>query len=286
MSNCATMTSPSGDRRKRASRLAFALLGAVAVPSAAQNGGELHTYHCLWSCPIGAPATNDTIVREIYTLSSNDFTKMADWVVYRITPQTIAASQGQRNYRIDPWLDPSETLDEAQYAGAPSALRIDHGHQAPLAALSGTPQWDDTNVNSNMTPQASALNQGPWQRLERWERSVTLDGGGPIHVYTGPLYERLMKPMPASPDYHRVPSGYWKVIAHPDGRLSAFIMDQNTPRNGNHCNYRVSLQLVELRSRLQLFPRRPTGQPVSLDPQLGCTAPPPAPEPPSEITTN
>lgn len=247
--------------------------------------GELHTFHCLWSCPIGTPATNDTIVREIYTLSSNDFTKMADWVAYRITPETIATSRGQRNYRIDDWLHPSETLSERQYAGAPSALHIDHGHQAPLAAFSGTPQWDDTNFNSNMTPQASALNQGPWQRLEGWERSVTLQSGGPIFVYTGPLFERLMKPMPAGPTYHRVPSGYWKVIAHPDGRLSAFIMDQNTPRSANHCNYRVPLQLVELRSRLQIFPRRRAAQFSSLDALLGCNTPPPAVDPPSEITT-
>lgn len=286
MTSCDSVRSTFELNVQTVSTMLIAFSGLVAFPASAQNGGELHSFHCLWGCPIGAPATNDTIVREIYSLSSNDFTKMADWVVYKITPQTIAASQAQRNYRIDPWLDPSETLDETQYAGAPSALRIDHGHQAPLAALSGTPQWDDTNVNSNMTPQASALNQGPWQRLERWERSVTLDSGGPIHVYTGPLYERLMKPMPAGPAHHRVPSGYWKVIAHPDGRLSAFIMDQNTPRNGNHCNYRVPLQLVELRSRLQLFPRRAAGQPFSLDAQLGCTTPPPAPEPPAEITTN
>jgi endonuclease G len=257
----------------------------LSFPAGAVDS-ELYTFHCLWGCPVGTPATNDTIVREIYTLSSNDFTKMADWVAYRITPQTIATSTGQRNYRIDDWLDPSETLDESHYAGAPGALRIDHGHQAPLAAFSGTPQWDDTNFNSNMTPQASALNQGPWQRLERWERSVTLQTGGPIHVYTGPLFERLMKPMPAGPAYHRVPSGYWKVVAHPDGRITAFIMDQNTPRSANHCNYRVPLQLVELRSRLKLFPQRGDEQPGSLDSTLGCNSPPPAPEPPSEITTN
>lgn len=247
---------------------------------------ELVTFHCLWGCPVGAPATNDVIVREIYTLSSNDLTKMADWVAYRVTPQTIATSQGQRNYRIDDWLDPSETIDERQYEGAPSALHIDHGHQAPLAAFSGTPFWDDTNYNSNMTPQASALNQGPWQRLERWERSVTLQTGGPLYVYTGPLFERLMKAMPAGPAYHRVPSGYWKVIALADGRMTAFIMDQNTPRNANHCDYRVPLQRVELRTRLFLFPRRGNVPVTALDSLLGCTTPAPAPEPPDEITTN
>lgn len=266
------------------SALTLSLL-ILAAPVAAADS-ELVTFHCLWGCPVGAPATNDVIVREIYTLSSNDLTKMADWVAYRVTPQTIATSQGQRNYRIDDWLDPSETIDERQYQGAPSALHIDHGHQAPLAAFSGTPFWDDTNYNSNMTPQASALNQGPWQRLERWERSVTLQTGGPLYVYTGPLFERLMKAMPEGPAYHRVPSGYWKVIALSDGRMTAFIMDQNTPRNANHCDYRVPLERVELRTRLFMFPRRGNVPVTALDSLLGCTSPTPAPEPPAEITTN
>jgi endonuclease G len=269
----------------RKSAVILAGLLSFSAPAMAADS-ELYTFHCLWGCPIGAPATNDTVVREIYTLSSNDLTKMADWVAYRITPQTIAASQGQRNYRIDPWLHPTETLDEPQYTGAPGALHIDHGHQAPLAAFSATPQWDDTNFNSNMTPQASALNQGAWQRLEGWERSVTLQSGGPVYIYTGPLFERLMKGMPAGPTYHRVPSGYWKVIALPDGRITAFIMDQNTPRNAKHCDFRVPLLAVELRSRLMLFPRRGNAQMDSLDALLGCNTPPPPAGPPAEITTN
>jgi endonuclease G len=260
------------------------LLALICATPARSADSELYTFHCLFGCPLGAAATNDTIVREIYTLSSNDLTKMADWVAYRITPQTIGESQG-RNYRIDPWLDPSETLSENQYNGAPGAWHIDHGHQAPLASFSGTPLWDDTNYNSNMTPQASALNQGPWQRLEGRERVLVAQTNGPVYVYTGPLFERLMKPMPAAPQHHRVPSGYWKIIALPDGRMTGFIMDQNTPRNANHCNYRVSLLEIELRSRLLFFPKRGPIHLGTLDADLGCTTPRPAPSPPAEITT-
>lgn len=225
-------------------------------------------------------------MREIYTLSSNDFTKLADWVAYRITPQTIAASRDSRNYRIDPWLDPSETLSEPQYEGGSSALGIDHGHQAPLAAFSGTTSWEDTNYNSNMTPQASGLNRGPWQRLEGWERSATLQTMGPVYVLTGPLFERLMKPLPAGPAHHRVPSGYWKVIALADGRMSAFIMDQNVPQNGRHCDYRVPLLHLELRARLALFPARGNVQMSALDALLGCTMPSPPPPAPADINPN
>ena len=263
----------------------FTALALIWSTPAGATGNELYTYHCLFGCPIGAPATNDTIVREIYTLSSNDLTKQADWVAYRITPQTVARSRDDRNYRIDPWLDPSETLDESHYDGVRAVLPVDHGHQAPLAAFSGTSQWDDTNFNSNMTPQASALNQGPWQRLESRERALVEQTNGPVYVYTGPLFERFMRPMPAAPELHRVPSGYWKIVALADGRISAFIMDQNTPRNADFCASRVSLMELQLRSRLQFFPMRADVPLGVLDAELGCTTQPPTPQLPADITT-
>ena len=252
--------------------------------SATAQQAELHTFHCLFGCPLGAPATNDTIVREIYTLSSNDITKMADWVAYRITPASIGMSE-TRNWQADPALSPDERLTEEHYVGAPRALRIDRGHQAPLAAFSGTTVADETNILSNISPQASALNQGPWQRLEGRERELTRQFNGPVYVYTGPLFERMIQPLPAGPVMHRVPSGYWKIVALPDGRITAFIMDQNTPRNANFCDFRVTLMDVQLRSRLIFFPGRGAAPLVDLDPALGCAAERPAAVPPDEITT-
>ena len=252
--------------------------------SAAAQQAELHTFHCLSGCPVGAPATNDTIVREIYTLSSNDITKMADWVAYRITPASIGTSE-TRNWQPDPALSSEERLTEDHYVGAPTTLHIDRGHQAPLAAFSGTPVADETNILSNITPQASALNQGPWQRLEGRERELTRQSNGPVYVLTGPLFERMMRPLPAGPALHRVPSGYWKIIALADGRTTAFIMDQNTPRNANYCDLRVSLMDAQLRSRLIFFPELEAPPAGELDAALGCTGERPAASPPSEITT-
>ncbi len=112
---------------------------AVAVPAiATANDAKLHTFHCLSGCPVGASATDDIIVREIYTLSSNDLTKMADWVAYRVTKETIGAS-GDREWRADPWLETNETLGPSAYDGASEVLHINRGHQAPLASFSGTP---------------------------------------------------------------------------------------------------------------------------------------------------
>lgn len=269
--------------RSAAARLVLLAVSAAVVPfgeSAAD--GELHTSHCLFGCPLGATATNDTIVREIYTLSSDDLTKMADWVAYRVTPTSIGSSK-ERNWQADPWLSVDERLTPEAYAGAHRALHVDRGHQAPLAAFSGTPFASETNVLSNITPQSSALNQGPWNALEAQERELATRLNVAVYVYTGPLFERLMAPLRAGPVLQRVPSGYWKVVALADGRMTAFIFDQASGRSMIYCDGRTSLERVVLRSRLRLFPMADASTFRSLDADLGCTSPKPVDPAPDTI---
>jgi endonuclease G, mitochondrial len=246
-----------------------AVLALSTGAADAHDLGELHTFHCLHGCPTGTPNTDDIVVREIYTLASNDITKFADWVAYRITPETIGPS-GERNWGSDKWLAPEETLEPGDYTGAPTALKIDRGHQAPLAAFSGTPFKDDTNILSNITPQGSALNQAPWQRLEQAETDLAKRENIAVYVLTGPLYERMIAPMPQADERHRVPSAYWKVVATANGRVAAFIMDTASPRELDYCTAQVTLDEVELRARLGLFPRLQTRNFSRLAPALGC----------------
>lgn len=256
-------------------------LSALAADTAAAKDAELHTFHCLHSCPIGAPGSNDVIVRENYTLSSNDLTKMADWVAYRMTPETIGTSSA-RQWKADPWLDRDETLSPSAYTSASEKLHIDRGHQAPLASFSGTQTAAETNYLSNITPQSSALNQGPWMRLENKEREAVQRLSIALYVITGPLFERMMEPLPRADEYHRVPSGYWKVIAAADGRISSFIFDQTAHRKDELCGARVSLRHLELRARLRLFPLA-SAPFQSLDSELGCPDAPFADPAPSFI---
>lgn len=269
--------------RLRGVAFAIAVVGApiISPDMGLARESELHTFHCLHGCPIGAPATNDIVVREIYTLSSNDLTKLADWVAYRVTRESIGES-GARDWQSDLWLSADETLAPDAYDGANGTLHIDRGHQAPLSSFSGTPHAADTNILSNITPQSSALNQGPWVRLENRERELAMRLGLPVYVYTGPLFERMMRPLPTGGDYQRTPSGYWKVVALADGRTSAFVFDQTTQRRANYCDARVTLLHTELRSRLVLFPEA-TKPFTSLDTELGCATPPPADPVPGEI---
>ena len=233
---------------------------------------ELQVVHCLAGCPEGGPPSNDLVVREIYALSNNAETKFADWVAYRVTRETIGTSDAlQRNWQEDELLDEAETLEEEDYSGAFAALRTDRGHQAPLASFAGTPFWRVTNILSNITPQKSALNQGPWVRLETAVRDAAY-ALREVYVVTGPVYDSDEDAMelPGADEPHRVPTGYFKVVADDTGRTSAFFFDQDADRGMDHCDGIVTLREVEAASGLDVFPREPDWPNGSLHSRLGC----------------
>lgn len=256
-------------------RVAFTLVAGLqfAGVDVTASAAEVHIVHCLQGCPTGAPETNDLVVREIYALSSNDETKFADWVAYRVTSSTIGTSKDlNRGWQADPTLDESETLEEKDYKGASAELGVDRGHQAPLAAFANTVYWRDTNLLSNITPQKKALNQGPWRILEEAIRDAAYHLRE-LFVVTGPLYEREMKTMPGADEPHTVPSGYWKVVATSSGRIAAFVFDQDTSRRADYCagGHESSVSDIERRAGLNLFPEAKAewGR-LSLRDALGC----------------
>lgn len=111
------------------------LMALWALPSAGQ---EIHADLCLHGCPAGSPTTNDIVFRNIYVLSSNDVTKFADWVAYRVTSSTMGRSQG-RVMRADSVLAESETLEYEDYYRAHATLGVDRGHQVALASFRALP---------------------------------------------------------------------------------------------------------------------------------------------------
>lgn len=229
----------------------FALLVLLTVGVRAET---VVSPHCFKSCPTGFTDANTVIVRGMYTISNNPATKFADWVAYRVSADTIGSGK-PRKWKADPALRPEDTLEPEDYKGANEALGTDRGHQAPLASLSATSSYYETNYLSNITPQKAALNQGPWKRLESSirDRAKKLDG---LYVVTGPLYERMLFALPGADELHLIPSGYWKVVIFElrDGHQYAegFIMDQDESRNVDHCERKASIGEIEWRSGLDI----------------------------------
>jgi endonuclease G, mitochondrial len=252
------------------------LLGLILAENVAAQ--DLHIAHCLHGCPTGTPESNDLVVREVYALSNNSKTKFADWVAYRVTKETMGTSQDlNRGWRPDPSLDSEETLEPNDYTGAFRELDTDRGHQAPLASFAGTVFWRTTNYLSNITPQKSDLNQGPWVNLESAVRDAAY-ARGPTYVMTGPLFGTEATPdeemtLPSADESHDIPSAYWKVVATESGSTAAFLFDQETPRDVDYCALEFSRTIEEIQdiTGYSLFPDADTTW-LSKDfrPSLGC----------------
>lgn len=275
---------PVSGRYPLCTLVAIGVAMVVAIASLPAVAQELHSDLCMHGCPSGSPETNDIVIRDVYILSSNDATKFADWVAYRVTKDTIG-STAKRTWRPDPWLADNETLEPEDYTGANAALGTQRGHQVPLASFTGTVHWVTTNYLSNITPQKSALNQGSWSKLERAVRTLAVEEA-PVAVYvmTGPLYEREMPIMPGADESHQVPSGYWKIItveARGVIKIAAFFFDQETRSGADFCKgtFVTSVRMIESKTGLDFFHALTPAQqdtletgPAALLSDLGCAA--------------
>lgn len=228
---------------------------SVSVCFSREYRQEIHCKHFFFGYPWGSPQTNDLIIRDIYALSSNDSTKFADWVAYRLDSLTITGkSLKKRRWQKDPWLDSSETLEPEDYKNA-SKLGFDRGHQAPLADFKGALDSQPANYLSNITPQKSNLNQGPWRVLEEMEREL-VSIYKEVWVMTGPYYKAHTADLPDADENSVIPSGYWKIICIlSDGKpiVRAFIFDQNTPRNDKVEKHYASIDEIEKITNLDFF---------------------------------
>ncbi len=200
--------------------------------------------------PYGTPETNDLIIRDLYALSNNDSTKFADWLAYKIDTNNFEGPSRSRYWRNDPWLEDRETLEPDDYKNAHEELDTDRGHQAPLANFKGSELYYETNYLSNITPQRSELNQGPWRILEEKERELALKFNEyDTYVMTGPVYDyNSSVKLPEADEWHLLPTAYWKIIllVKDDEVLhAAFLLPQNAERNDDFLVYITTINNIE-----------------------------------------
>lgn len=230
--------------------------------------------HTAFGFPQGHSPSNKVITREIYVLSNNSKTKFADWVAYKVTPSTIGRSK-KRVWRADPELQDEDTLEPEDYRGANRVLKTDRGHQVPLASFSATKYWYETNYLSNITPQFSSLNQGPWVKLESKVRELAKKHDA-VYVLSGPVYTKNMPALPGADEPHQVPSGYWKIIIVKSDdnklgyRMSAFLFPQEAERKQHFCEFQSTVSDISKNSGLKFPHIENYRQSLAQNPYLLC----------------
>lgn len=236
--------------------------------SGAAAASEYRIALCLMGCPVGANPASEIILRPIYAMAYNTELKTADWVVYKVSSASIGiASSLSRTPIQDNFIADTLTNEDFYDLEGTGLVRSQY---APLVNFAGTPYWRDTNYTTNTVARSSALNQGAWYGLE-WAVRNLVNREEAVYVITGPVFNataetaqlQTVKP-------HRVPDGFFKIIATEAGQVSAFLLRQNVPVHQHHCEMRTSLAELELLTALDFFPEAGASQFESLDRNLGC----------------
>ena len=141
--------------------------------------------------PVDADPSDDFIIRRPqYTTSYNKNRGTPNWVAYDLDASQFGSNVDRCDcFTFDPLLPSSFThYTTADYtgAGAVAGYGIDRGHLArSFDRTSGTLDNANTYLFSNIVPQASDLNQGPWANLENVLGDLALNQNKEVYIVAG-----------------------------------------------------------------------------------------------------
>ncbi|MFM8566118.1 MAG: DNA/RNA non-specific endonuclease [Gemmatimonadota bacterium] len=136
----------------------------------------------------GDPADEIIIRRPEYTSSFDTSRGIPNWVSYALELSHFGGEDRCDCFTYDPELPAAGRYSTADYTGAGSAAGygIDRGHLARSADRTGGPLDNArTFYFSNIIPQASDNNQGPWAALETYLADLAAAGGKEVYIITG-----------------------------------------------------------------------------------------------------
>jgi len=265
--------------------LAAALLGAVGLPSG--DGGTSRRFRAAVGAtsvaaltdeqqswldehnPFGIPRTDEPgnrtlLVREGHTLAHNNVDLIADWVSFHLTREYVEGTEtrpGTSWFKPDPALPAGRRAEREDYQGWQNIY--DRGHQAASADQKGRGNRviRESFLLSNMTPQASRLNQQSWRLFEAQIQDVA-EEDGEVWVVTGPLFldddgDGIVEYSVIGPDQVAVPTHYYKIVLRElqDGTWDAMaVIVANEEQPTDYDDFLVSIDEVEALSGWDFFP--------------------------------
>jgi endonuclease G len=160
---------------------------------------------------LGLPADGDPgdeliVDHGTFVLSYDPRRRVANWVSWRLDASDLGPVARQEDYH------PDDLLPAALFHVRPIDYRgsgFDRGHLCPAGDRTSTPEANRTTfVMTNMQPQVHALNAGPWERLEAWERQRAR-AGAQLHILAGGLFDT---PAPTIGPGIAVPRASYKIL--------------------------------------------------------------------------
>lgn len=119
-----------------------------------------------------------------YTLSYNRSKGTTNWTAWRLDSSWIGTTPRQDDFRPDPALPAGwYQVTDTDYSGS----GYDRGHMCPSGdRTNSVPNNSATFLMTNMVPQLAANNQGPWEELESYCRTLAAQGNE-MYIISGPV---------------------------------------------------------------------------------------------------
>jgi endonuclease G len=148
---------------------------------------------------------NYLIVKPQYALSYNDSKRIPNWTSWQLNQSWLGNVRRSNDFR------PDNTLPDSFYQVTPNDYRdsgFTRGHMTPSGDR--TAKRDDNSATflmTNMIPQSSDNNQGPWEKLESYSRELVRQGKELYIISGGYGGNRTI-----SANKIEVPSNTWKIV--------------------------------------------------------------------------
>lgn len=184
-----------------------------------------------------------------FQLAFNKANHTPDWVSWSITRDKLDGNVPRaKNFLVDEEIDGCATPADYRKSG------YDKGHMAPAADMKWHPDaMHDCFYMTNMVPQASSLNTGAWQTLEKNVRNWAKRDGSLV-IVAGPIYDSTSQQRIGDTGV-RVPASFFKVILATDletPRAIAFLYP-NSAAPGNMRDYSTTVDDIEAITGLDFF---------------------------------
>jgi endonuclease G len=159
-------------------------VGGASGPRAPTVPGSRHLV--LGEPNDGDPSDDVLVDHGVFVLSYNPRREVANWVAWLLVVDDLGDVSRSGAFHADELLPPEMSGPRPRdYARS----GFDRGHMCPSGDRTATAAAnEETFVMTNMLPQRHALNVGPWEGLERYERTLA-SSGRQVFIVAGGLFD-------------------------------------------------------------------------------------------------
>jgi endonuclease G len=177
-------------------------------PSVGARAGAPGSVHLALGEPTDGDPSDDVVVdHRVFVLSYNPGRRVANWVAWRLVAEDLGSAPRRERFHADMLLPAGMPGPRARdYTGG---FPYDRGHLCPAGDRTGNAAASaETFVMTNIQPQIHALNTGPWERLEEFERSLARPESE-LLIVAGGLFDATPETLPSGV---AIPRDYFKII--------------------------------------------------------------------------